>query len=189
MRRDGSDVERHRVVPSLPALDDNGVNGDARPRIRSVANDRIGMVALAARIAISGASSNGRGMRLEMRRKANLDPDYASFLLAYAASGVFRPGSAEARLVRVVAYRGLSALNFRQTRLWYENVLPIVSKPLDEQLAVSRIVRGGGRVPPRIEAGTDVGEDTHPFGLPAEIDDPQTQRDLAAIARALRRAA
>lgn len=124
-----------------------------------------------------------------MRRKANLDPDYASFLLAYAASGVFPEGSAEARLMRVVAYRGLSGLNYRQTRFWYDKILPVVSKPLEEQLAVSRIVRGGGRVPPRVEGGFPAEADPHPFALPIEIDDPQSQRDLAAIARALRRAA
>ena len=124
-----------------------------------------------------------------MRRKSQLDPDYASFLMAYAASGVFAPGSAEGQLVQIVAKSGLAALNFHQTRLWYQSVLPIVSKPIDEQLAVARMVRDGGRVPQKIEADHSPVEDRHPFALPSDGDESLSRLNLAEIARVLRDAA
>jgi hypothetical protein len=121
-----------------------------------------------------------------MRRKARTDPDFKSFLLDYASSTVFRPGSAEARLVRIVAQRGLSALNFNQMELWYERVLPTLSKPLGEQVAISSIMQNGGYVPPRIDPARPARATAHPYGVDGYGLDVETPDDLASIARALR---
>ena len=80
-----------------------------------------------------------------------IDDEYAALLLDFIASGVFREGSPEAAIVTIVAAGGIESLDDRQRSLWYERILPVVSKPLSQQAAIAAILRNGGRVPARID--------------------------------------
>ncbi|MFD2237844.1 hypothetical protein [Aureimonas populi] len=133
------------------------------------------------------------GIPLVTSRNTHVDSDFRSFLLEYADSGVFERRSEEARIIRIVARHGLTGLTFAQREIWYARILSTVSKPMSEQIAISMIVRNGGRVPRRIDSAS-LTDDSHPFALAQDIDidrelaghDRSGTEPLVRIARALR---
>lgn len=128
-------------------------------------------------------------MPLVKSRNARIDNDFRSFLLEYATSGVFPEGSEEVRIIRIVARSGLDALGFEQMQIWYDRVLPILSKPLAEQVAVSRILRNGGRVPARVDHASLPVESPDPFPLAYDIDlceDDAGRSDMDVLLRITR---
>jgi hypothetical protein len=53
-------------------------------------------------------------------------------------------------VAEAVAERGQSHLDPAQREVWERRVLPILSKPLNEQIAIAAIIRRGGYVPRKI---------------------------------------
>ena len=51
---------------------------------------------------------------------------------------------------RHVAEKGFGSLGARERQIWEQHVLPILSKPLQEQIAIASILRSGGYVPRKI---------------------------------------
>jgi hypothetical protein len=90
-------------------------------------------------------------LELEMKRRREVDQEFRALLQEFLDRGVFREGSPQAGVVAAVSQGGLRALDQDQMRIWNEQVLPVVSKPLHEQVAIAAILREGGYVPRRIE--------------------------------------
>ncbi|WAJ29550.1 hypothetical protein [Antarcticirhabdus aurantiaca] len=63
-----------------------------------------------------------------------VDRERASLLKDFLRFNVFPPSSAEAEIVGLVIRNGLKGLSPDQMDLWHERVLPVVSRPLVEQI-------------------------------------------------------
>ncbi|WAJ27252.1 hypothetical protein [Antarcticirhabdus aurantiaca] len=63
-----------------------------------------------------------------------VDQERASLLKDFLRFRVFHPASAEAEIVGLVIRHGLKGLSPEQMALWHERVLPVVSRPLVEQI-------------------------------------------------------
>lgn len=81
----------------------------------------------------------------------SIDPEFSSLLRDFLNSDLLPTGSSEFAIADQVAASGLASLDPGQRAVWERDILPIVSKPLREQLAIASIVRRGGRVPRKID--------------------------------------
>ena len=90
------------------------------------------------------------GMR-EMLRVGQVDRELSALIRDAIAADLLAPNSNELKVAEVVAERGFSGLDEDGHRIWERSLLPILSKPLSEQIAIASIVRRGGYVPRRIK--------------------------------------
>jgi hypothetical protein len=86
-----------------------------------------------------------------MKKQREVDQEFRTLLQEFLDRSVFREGSPQARVVAAALQAGLHALDQDHMKIWNEEVLPVVSKPLHEQAAIAAILRNGGYVPRRIE--------------------------------------
>ncbi|MBB3996207.1 hypothetical protein [Aureimonas pseudogalii] len=79
------------------------------------------------------------------------DPELYALVQDLVAAGLLKHGSNEHRVAAHVARSGLASLTGDERRMFEQSVLPILAKPMREQLAVASIVRRGGYVPRKID--------------------------------------
>ena len=79
------------------------------------------------------------------------DPELSALVQDLVTAGLLKNGSNEHRVADQVARAGLASLTAAERRMFEESVLPILAKPMREQLAVASIVRRGGYVPRKID--------------------------------------
>ncbi|KAB0680916.1 hypothetical protein [Aureimonas leprariae] len=86
-----------------------------------------------------------------MVRGKTVDHELSALIRDVIAAELLAPNSVELRTAETVAQRGLAALDDGGRRVWETRLLPILSKPLGEQIAIASIIRRGGYVPRKID--------------------------------------
>ncbi|MBE7186344.1 MAG: hypothetical protein INR68_18285 [Methylobacterium mesophilicum] len=86
-----------------------------------------------------------------MVRGKPVDSELSALIRDVIAAELLAPNSVEFRTAETVATRGLAALDENERRVWETRLLPILSKPLGEQIAIASIIRRGGFVPRKID--------------------------------------
>jgi len=82
---------------------------------------------------------------------APVDPEISALIGEVIGADLLKPNSPELEVARLVAARGQGALNAAQRDIFERFVLPILAKPLRDQVAIASILRRGGYVPRKIE--------------------------------------
>lgn len=80
-----------------------------------------------------------------------IDGELRALIEDVIAAELLAAGSPERAVAELVAGKGQVALSAEQRQVWETRVLPILSKPLREQIAIASIIRGGGYLPRKIE--------------------------------------
>jgi hypothetical protein len=86
-----------------------------------------------------------------MMRGKLVDGELSALIRDVIAAELLAPNSLELRIAERVAARGLGTLDESERRIWETRLLPILSKPLGEQIAIASIIRRGGYVPRKID--------------------------------------
>ncbi|KQT57468.1 hypothetical protein ASG54_12980 [Aureimonas sp. Leaf460] len=81
----------------------------------------------------------------------SVDRELRDLIRDVIAAELIAAGSPEMAVASAVAENGQASLNAAQREIWETRVLPILSKPLNEQIAIAAIIRRGGYVPRKIE--------------------------------------
>lgn len=79
------------------------------------------------------------------------DPELAALVQDLVTADLLKQGSDAHRVAERVATSGLASLTAEERRMFEHSVLPILAKPMREQLAVASIMRRGGYVPRKID--------------------------------------
>ncbi|KQT53205.1 hypothetical protein ASG43_18435 [Aureimonas sp. Leaf454] len=87
----------------------------------------------------------------QMSRMTTVDRELKDLIRDVIAAELLEPGSKEMAVAEAVAERGQGSLDSAQREIWERRVLPILSKPLNEQIAIAAIIRRGGYVPRKIQ--------------------------------------
>lgn len=80
-----------------------------------------------------------------------VDPELHTLILEVIEARLIKPGSPEQMVAKRVADHGLASLAPEERDVFERKVLPILAKPIREQLAIASIVQRGGYVPRKIE--------------------------------------
>jgi hypothetical protein len=80
-----------------------------------------------------------------------VDPELNALIREVIDARLLKPGSPEQVVATRVADEGIGALAREERDLFETRVLPILAKPIREQLAIASIVQRGGYVPRKIE--------------------------------------
>ncbi|KTQ95476.1 hypothetical protein NS365_22450 [Aureimonas ureilytica] len=80
-----------------------------------------------------------------------VDPELNALIHEVMEARLIKPGSPEHVVAARVAQEGLGALGSDERDLFETKVLPILAKPIREQLAIASIVQRGGYVPRKID--------------------------------------
>lgn len=86
-----------------------------------------------------------------MSRLTSVDRELRDLIRDVIAAELIAPGSEEMAVAEAVANHGQASLDALQRGIWETRVLPILSKPLNEQIAIAAIIRRGGYVPRKIQ--------------------------------------
>lgn len=86
-----------------------------------------------------------------MGKVGRIDQELRALIADAIAADLLAAGSSEREVAERVARSGQPALDAEQRKVWEERVLPVLSKPLNEQVAIASIIRSGGYVPRKIE--------------------------------------
>ncbi|WP_294643702.1 hypothetical protein [uncultured Aureimonas sp.] len=81
---------------------------------------------------------------------SSVDPELSALIGEVIDAKLLKVGSEEKRVAEHVAAEGLGALTVEERDTFERRVLPILSKPIREQLAIASIVQRGGYVPRKI---------------------------------------
>ena len=87
-----------------------------------------------------------------MGKIGQVDQELSALIRDVVAAELLAPNSTELRVAELVAESGLGALDVGDRKVWEARLLPILAKPLSEQIAIASIIRRGGYVPRRIES-------------------------------------
>ncbi|WP_182085410.1 hypothetical protein [Aureimonas sp. ME7] len=82
---------------------------------------------------------------------SNVDPELSALIREVVEAKLLKAGSQEQRVAEQVAAHGLGSLDPMERDTFERRVLPILAKPLREQLAIASIVQRGGYVPRKID--------------------------------------
>lgn len=80
-----------------------------------------------------------------------VDQELSALIHEVIDAALLDQSSPEYTVALLVAERGQSCLDTAQRSIWESRVLPILSKPIHEQIAIAAILRRGGYVPRKIE--------------------------------------
>ena len=80
-----------------------------------------------------------------------VDQELSALIHEVVDAALLETSSPEYDVALLVAEKGQAALDPPQRAVWESRVLPILSKPLQEQIAIASILRRGGYVPRKIE--------------------------------------
>lgn len=86
-----------------------------------------------------------------MSRMTSVDRELRDLIRDVIAAELIAPGSPEMSVAEAVSEHGQASLDPLQREIWEARVLPILSKPLNEQIAIASIIRRGGYVPRKIQ--------------------------------------
>jgi len=90
-------------------------------------------------------TSQGMGMA------GRIDPELTALIEEVIEADLLKRNSSELRIAHRVAVEGLAALEPGEVAVFEAKVLPILAKPLRDQVAIASILRRGGYVPRKIE--------------------------------------
>ncbi|MBB3948934.1 hypothetical protein [Aureimonas jatrophae] len=82
---------------------------------------------------------------------APVDPEISALIGEVIAADLLKPNSPELAVARLVATKGQGALDAQERDIFERLVLPILAKPLRDQVAIASILRRGGYVPRKIQ--------------------------------------
>ncbi len=82
---------------------------------------------------------------------STVDPELSALIREVIEAKLLKPQSDEMRIAEQVAAHGLGGLGPAERDTFERRVLPILSKPIREQLAIASIVQRGGYVPRKIK--------------------------------------
>jgi hypothetical protein len=85
-----------------------------------------------------------------MGRVEKVDEELRALIQDVIDAGLLAEESRGLTVARQVAARGFGSLDADGRRVWEQAVLPVLSKPLHEQIAIASILRRGGYVPRKI---------------------------------------
>jgi hypothetical protein len=85
-----------------------------------------------------------------MGRVEKVDEELRALIQDVIEAGLLAEQPHVLAVARHVADRGFASLDADQRRVWEQEVLPVLSKPLHEQIAIASILRRGGYVPRKI---------------------------------------
>ena len=86
-----------------------------------------------------------------MARAKPVDTELSALIRDVIAAELLAPDSLELLTAEAVARRGIAGLDEQGRRVWETRLLPMLAKPLAEQIAIASIIRRGGYVPRKIE--------------------------------------
>jgi hypothetical protein len=86
-----------------------------------------------------------------MIRGKLVDRELSALIRDVIAAELLAPNSPELRTAEAVAEKGFGGLDDEGRRVWETRLLPILSKPLGEQIAIASIIRRGGYLPRKVE--------------------------------------
>ena len=84
-----------------------------------------------------------------MGRLENVDQELRALIEDVIGAGLLA-NSPGLPVARRLAEKGFGALDAGERQIWEQHVLPVLSKPLQEQIAIASILRSGGYVPRKI---------------------------------------
>ncbi|BDA85027.1 hypothetical protein Sa4125_25690 [Aureimonas sp. SA4125] len=79
-----------------------------------------------------------------------VDDELRALIEDVIAAGLLADNPRGLAVAQRVAAHGFSALQSDERGFWEQDVLPVLSKPLQEQIAIASILRSGGYVPRKI---------------------------------------
>ena len=79
------------------------------------------------------------------------DPELATLIAEAIDAGLLTYGTREHEVACLVATKGQNRLSRSERETFETRVLPILAKPLREQIAVASIIQRGGYVPRKID--------------------------------------
>ncbi len=77
------------------------------------------------------------------------DPELAQLIADVIDAGLLTPGSREIEIARRVASEGQRRLTSEERHIWETGVLPVLSKPIELQIAARSLERRAFRLPVR----------------------------------------
>lgn len=83
-------------------------------------------------------------------RVEKVDEELRALIEDMIRAELLAPDSRALAVARRVADKGFGVLDADERRVWEQEVLPVLSKPLHEQIAIASILRRGGYVPRKI---------------------------------------
>jgi hypothetical protein len=85
-----------------------------------------------------------------MGRVEKVDEELRTLIEDVIGAGLLAENSRGRTVARHVADKGFGSLTADERQVWEQEVLPVLSKPLHEQIAIASILRRGGYVPRKI---------------------------------------
>lgn len=89
--------------------------------------------------------------KASMHKASGADRELTELIEEVISAGLLAPRSREMEVARLVADRGQAALDPSARVVFERQLLPILSKPIREQVAIASIIRRGGYVPRKIQ--------------------------------------
>jgi hypothetical protein len=86
-----------------------------------------------------------------MGKSETVDQELSALIHEVIDASLLEPTSPEYEVALIVADKGQAGLDGRERMIWESRLLPILSKPIHEQIAIAAIIRRGGYVPRKIE--------------------------------------
>jgi hypothetical protein len=86
-----------------------------------------------------------------MGKSETVDQELSALIHEMIDAALLEPASPEHQVALIVADKGQATLDPSERAIWEGRLLPILSKPLHEQIAIAAIIRRGGYVPRKIE--------------------------------------
>lgn len=87
----------------------------------------------------------------DIPRSRHVDAELSALIRDVIVAELLEPNSEELKTAEAVAARGLAGLNEQGRQIWETRLLPLLSKPLNEQIAIASIIRRGGYLPRKID--------------------------------------
>jgi len=81
------------------------------------------------------------------------DPELVALIDEAIEAGLLKAGHPEAEVARRVSLLGQRSLSAAERVVWERSVLPVLSKPIGDQILIGSLVRRGNRLPRRVGAG------------------------------------
>ena len=88
----------------------------------------------------------GKAVEMSAIHNRTVDPELRNLIVEALDAGLLKPRSEDARVASIVAEKGQGHLSAEERGIWEARVLPVLSKPISQQLAIGAIQRRGGRL-------------------------------------------
>lgn len=81
------------------------------------------------------------------------DPELVALIDEAIEAGLLKAGHPEVDVARRVSLLGQRSLSAAERVVWERSVLPVLCKPIGDQILIGSLVRRGNRLPRRVGAG------------------------------------